>query len=282
MVDDLLDTSNDADGQTIWTAVRPIVDNLGVGRLVAPTRIGDIALLPGDIRLSEFEEFLSDAWADCFKRRLGALRATSSISDLVSSLDRQERFDFTFYDAGPNIGPLNRILLLDSDYFIVPVACDLFSVRALSTLGQTIKKWIIDTRTIRSIAPRDALSLPGAPKFLGYVPQRFRVYGQAMTADAQWYLREIRQRVYGDVSAVLRQIDTGLAPAPSMDPVIGRVKDVASLVQRAQREGVAIWECSASDNKAKEEVKQAFMEIASEFDAAAGGATAAGQSKDAT
>ena len=64
VVDDLLNHSNDPDGQTIWTAVKPIFDNTGVGRLVEPTTVGELGLLPGDIRLSEFEEFLGDAWAE--------------------------------------------------------------------------------------------------------------------------------------------------------------------------------------------------------------------------
>ena len=57
IVDDLLNHSNDQDGKTIWSAVRPVIENTGSVRLVDLTEIKDIALLPGDIRLSEFEEF---------------------------------------------------------------------------------------------------------------------------------------------------------------------------------------------------------------------------------
>lgn len=263
VVDDLLNHSNDPDGRTIWTAVKPVFNNTGVGKLVAPTMIGDIALLPGDIRLSEFEEFLGDAWADGFRRRLGGLRATSSISELVSRLHEQRSFDFVFYDTGPNIGPLNRVLLLDSDFFIVPVACDLFSVRALSTLGQTIKRWVIDAGTVASIAPDDAMLLQSEPRLLGYIPQRFKMYGQTMTREANSYLRQIRSRVHDDLSSVLRKVNENLAPARSTDPVVGRVKDFTSIVQRAQQEGVAIWECSLRNRREKDAAKVAFERIAS-------------------
>ena len=60
------------------------------------------------------------------RRRLGGLRATTAIHSLVNRLVDLYNFDFVFYDTGPNIGALNRVLLLDSNYFIVPVACDLF------------------------------------------------------------------------------------------------------------------------------------------------------------
>ena len=263
VVDDLLDRSSDPGGGTIWTAVKPIFDNTGVGRLVDPIMIGDIALLPGDIRLLEFEEFLGDAWADSFKRRVGGLRATAAIRDLVSRLHEQRPFDVVFYDAGPNIGPLNRALLLDSDFFIVPVACDLFSIRALATLGQTLKKWILDARTIRSIAPDNATLLRSEPMFLGYIPQRFKVYGQTMTRDANSYLREIRKRVHVDISSVLRKIDQNLAPAGLTDPVVGTVRDFTTIVQKAQREGVAMWECSAHNTAHKKAARTSFEKIAS-------------------
>ena len=153
-VDELLNQSGHSDGQTIWTAVSPVVHNTGPGRLVEPIAVeDDVKLLPGDIRLSEFEELLYDSWTDSLKRRLGALRATASISTLVSQIHRQSPLDYVFYDTGPNIGPLNRVLLLDSGFFVVPVACDLYSVRALATLGQALSKWIFDAETIAAIAP---------------------------------------------------------------------------------------------------------------------------------
>ena len=262
VVDDLLDHSNDQDGRTIWSAVKPVIDSTGSVRLVDLTEIGDVALLPGDIRLSEFEEFLGDAWADGFKRRMGALRATSSISYLISRLSSQRGFDFVFYDTGPNIGPLNRVLLLDSDFFIVPVACDLFSTRALSTLGQTIKKWIIDAETIDAIAPDGAMALKGRPEFLGYIPQRFRVYGQGMAREAKSYHKEIRNRVYKDISSVLRNIDRQLAPAHPANPLVGQVRDLASVVQIAQRQGVPIWDCKAPNTKLKQSARKSFFDIA--------------------
>ena len=262
IVDDLLDHSNDQSGKTIWSAVKPVLDSTGSVRLVDLTEIRDVALLPGDIRLSEFEEFLGDMWTDGFKRRLGALQATSSISYLISRLDSQRNFDFVFYDTGPNIGPLNRVLLLDSDFFIVPVACDLFSTRALSTLGQTVKKWIIDARTIDAIAPDGAMLLKGKPEFLGYIPQRFKVYGQNMTLEASSYHKAIKSRVHKDVSSVLREIDRKLAPARSADPAIGKVQDLASIVQAAQRQGVPIWDCKSPAGNQKKAARKSFFQIA--------------------
>ena len=265
VVDDLLDHSDGPNDQTIWTAVKPLFNEIGDSEIVKAVDVGRLALLAGDIRLSEYEEFLGEAWTNSYKRRLGGLRAIASIADLVTKICRERSFDFIFYDTGPNIGPLNRVLLLDSDFFIVPVACDLFSVRALSTLGQTLKKWIIDARTIASLAPDGAPLLPAKPRFLGYIPQRFKVYGQTMAHEAAQYLRQIKRRMYENVGAVMQELDPSLAPDPSVDPIVGQVKDFASLVQIAQREGVPLWQCSSTYTDQKEAAKRAFKDIASQL-----------------
>jgi cellulose biosynthesis protein BcsQ len=261
-VDDLLDKSDGPEGATIWTAVRPIIHQTPNGIAVEPAKVGAFRLLPGDIRMSEYEEFLGDAWTECFKRRLGGFRALTSISDIVAKIAANRHYDYVFYDTGPNIGPLNRVLLLDSDYFIVPVACDLFSVRALTTLGQTLKKWIVDARTIRSLAPDGTQLLSAFPKFLGYIPQRFKVYGQMMAQEPAHYLRQIRRQMYKSISSVLREVDDRLAPATTVDPVVGQVQDFVSLVQIAQREGVPIWNCSSTYVELRRTAQNAFRGIA--------------------
>ena len=270
VVDSLLTESNEANGQTIWSAVRPIVDNTGPGRLVEPLAIGDLKLLPGDIKLSEFEEFLYDSWTDSLKRRLGALRATTSISTLVSQIHRQSALDFVFYDTGPNIGALNRVLLLDSDFFIVPVACDLYSVRALATLGHALSTWMREAKTIETIAPNEAHLLRAKPTFLGYIPQRFKVYGQEMTTQALDYLRRIKERIHEDVSDALRKVDRSLAPPRSQDPQLGEIRDIASLVLSGQREGVSVWECSTGTPAQRNRARREFRTIASHIVRTAG------------
>ena len=46
--------------------------------------------------------------------------------------------DVVMVDVGPNVGALNRAVILGCDYFITPVAADLFSLRALTTVGRSV------------------------------------------------------------------------------------------------------------------------------------------------
>ncbi len=142
VVDDLLDNADTDKGQTLWSAVKPVVEATGeVKQIPALERLTNIFLLPGDVRLSEFEQELSPMWNECFQRKQKGFRGTTALSRLVNEAAAQNAVDFVFYDAGPNIGPLNRIILLDCDYFIVPAACDLFSLRALIYTQNRKERW---------------------------------------------------------------------------------------------------------------------------------------------
>jgi cellulose biosynthesis protein BcsQ len=243
VVDDLLDTSDQPDGRTLWTALKPVVNGTEPVREVEPYElpIDRLFLVPGDIRLSEFEQLLGDAWTDSFKRRIGGLRSTTALSTLASLLIETHKFDVVMYDTGPNIGPLNRVIVLDCDHLVVPVACDLFSVRALSTLGQTLKSWIVDWQTIASLAPDDIELLPGKPRFMGYIPQRFKVYGRTMAQAPTYYLRKVQKQIGSDVVKVLRKVGPRLVPSAGVDPRIGQVQEFSSLAQLAQRQGLPLW-----------------------------------------
>ena len=150
VVDDLLDSSDDPGGETLWSAVKPIADAMGGIEEITPIELSirGLYLLPGDIRLSEFESYLNDFWNECLQRKPRGYRGTMAISDLVNRVCSEFDIDYVLYDSGPNIGPLNRVILLDCDYFIVPVAADLFSLRALKTLGRTLVDWITSWDTI--------------------------------------------------------------------------------------------------------------------------------------
>src|SRR5260221_9546554 len=144
VVDSLLDNSDKENGETIWSALKPLVDESGDIKNVTPidSPMKGVLLVPGDIQLSTLEEDLGSSWGEAFQRKVRGLRRITGLSAYVNQLCTDHKIDYVFYDSGPNIGPLNRVILLDCDFFIVPAACDSFSIRAFKTLGQSLKKWL--------------------------------------------------------------------------------------------------------------------------------------------
>ncbi len=143
-------------------------------------------------------------WIDCLQRKTRGFSEMAAISSVALAEAKKCNADLITYDVGPNIGPLNRCILLGCDAFIVPAACDHFSSRALKTLGQSVINWIKDWRLISQLAPIEVPLLKGAPRYLGYVLQKFRMYGGELTHGHQIYARELEKESFASVVSVLR------------------------------------------------------------------------------
>lgn len=262
VVDSLLSESDLAKGQTLWSGLKPVVEGTGLPRQIPLIESSGLFLLPGDIRLSEFESMLDNFWSDCVQRRVRGFLGTNALSVLVNQAAEKIDADFVFFDAGPNIGPLNRTLLLDCDYFIIPAACDLFSVRALKTLGHTLRDWIGQWEGIQRFAPDGVPLLPGKPRFLGYIPQRFRIYGSSMSRGHTFYLGQLEKRVYSDIVEPLRKLDPMLADANVSSSRLGEVRDWGVLVEEAQNQGLPLVRVKGGNASTKEKAGATFTQIA--------------------
>jgi cellulose biosynthesis protein BcsQ len=264
VLDEWLDDSDSEDGVTLWSALRPIVQATGNLYKILPFEFGikNAYLLPGDIRMSDFEQELTQMWSDCFQRKIRGFRGTSALSELVNTTCRDQHIDFVFYDCGPNVGPLNRIVLLDCDYFVVPAACDLFSIRALKTLGQTMAAWVSDWRTISQLAPDGIYLFDGEPRFMGYIPQHFRIYRGQVSSGYAKYLAQIEKHIVSEVVKVLRRIDKRLASKSLSQNKLGQIKDFGSLANAAQIEGVPLKDATNGIPGQRRQAKIAFEAIA--------------------
>jgi hypothetical protein len=244
--------------------VKPIVEASGDVHIIPSKElsIDNLFLLPGDIRLSDFESELNQLWADCLQRKVKGFRGTSALSAVVNDVSEGLDIDFVFFDSRPNIGPLNRSILLNCDYLIIPAACDVFSVRALKTLGHTLASWIQDWQTILALAPDQVYRIPGRPTVIGYIPQRFRVYRGSPAGVQAKYLYQIERHVKSDIVAVLRKIDPALADSSPSQLLIGEVKDFSTLVTHSQEQGVPVSDVDAGTPEQRAEARVTFMNIA--------------------
>jgi hypothetical protein len=75
---------------------------------------------------------------------------------------------------------------------------------------------------------------------IGYIPQRFRVYGGNVASNYAQFLTRIDRRISADVGAVLRAIDKDLAPL-EFQSRLGLVRDFARRAVLGQEQGIPIW-----------------------------------------
>ncbi len=240
---------------TVAGAFAPLVS--GAGDVDVPpameVRTGSVWLLPGDIQLSTFEAILPNAWTESLAGNERGFRVTSAAYRMIENAAEMLNADFVFVDLGPNVGALNRAVLLGSDYLILPMASDLFSLRALPSVGQSLDTWIRQWGTAKSVAPALSFPLPpGRPKVLGYVSQQFNIYrGEATMAFSAWIDKmpsAIKDGLLDPLSAHQDgQGGTLAEPAASGDAKVGDLKNFHSLVPHAQNLRRAIFELEADD-----------------------------------
>jgi chromosome partitioning protein len=251
------------EGSTIWNAVAPLVTGAGDLKVPRPVQIRRGAwLLPGDIRLSNFEAILPVGWTEALAGEARGFRATSALHRLFIDLRRQTDAEYVFVDLGPNVGALNRSALIASDGFVVPLSPDLFSLMALPSVGNSLREWDRQWKTALTNKPDGIdFALPeGEPKPLGYVSQQFSVYGNRPAAAFRGWLERIRDAYEEGVLDPLGWTGEG------RDQIMGSLKNFASLVPLAQHTNKALFELSGTEARGAQYTRaQGTLELFTEI-----------------
>ena len=177
-------------GATIYSAMQPLMEGSGDLLSVTPQAVAEnLALLPGDLTLSEIEDELSTQWPRCLDGQVRAFRVTAAFDRMVRHVGATQIADFGLIDVGPNLGAINRCALVSADYVIIPIGADLFSIRGLQNVGPKLRSWRIEWKDRRERAPKtlEFTLSEGDMRPLGYVISRYSSYGSgAAKAFQRW------------------------------------------------------------------------------------------------
>src|SRR5208283_3139452 len=106
-----------------------------------------------------------------------------------------------------NLGALNRSVLAASEYFITPVAPDLFSIQGTENLGNKLVAWRKEWDQCNTAWAGDELSIPsGRPNYLGYVVQMHNmrtISDEGMTAGWAIYGKQLESAIETNIVAKL-------------------------------------------------------------------------------
>lgn len=126
---------------TVLKAIEPVIS----GEPYEPVHIEEITenlgLILGDLALSTFEDKLSDAWLKCLDGDIYSFRMMSIFNTILNDAATRFQAEYALVDAGPNLGAINRAILLSSNYMVIPVASDLFSLQGIKNIGTTLDTW---------------------------------------------------------------------------------------------------------------------------------------------
>lgn len=262
-------------GSTIYQCVKPLT---GVGDIIEPTlqkKADDLYLLPGDVNLSGYEDALSNEWPNSMgdNNLYRPMRILSSFWQVMQMAAKKIEADMILVDIGPNLGAINRSVLIATDYVVIPLGADLFSLQGLKNLGPTLKSWkslwnkrLDNWNSIREAQAYPGFQLPqGKMKPIGYLCQQHSVrLDRPVKAYDKWVNRipnVYRESVLDEPSNDnIKQAD---------DPYcLAIIKHYRSLIPMAQEHRKPIFNLTSADGaigshaNAVQAAKKDFQQLA--------------------
>ena len=232
---------------TVYGALQPLLEGTGDVRSPHLERPEEgLSLIVGDIKLSSAEEELSSQWPACLDRQPRAFRVISALWRIMQMAAKESDARSILVDVGPNLGALNRAVLVATDHVVVPLAADLYSLQGLRNLGPTLRSWRSEWEERYGRNPILDLPIPkGAMQPIGYVVQQHGVrLGRPVRAYDKWVNRMPKEYAMN----LLGNGPGPYPPSPDQDPhSLATVKHFRSLVPMAQEARKPIFKLKAAD-----------------------------------
>lgn len=262
-------------GSTIYQCVKPLTSVGDIAEPILQNIATDLYLLPGDVNLSGFEDALSAEWPNSMgdNNLYRPMRILSSFWQVMQMAAHKVQADLILVDIGPNLGAINRSVLVATDYVTIPLGADLFSLQGLKNLGPTLKNWksLWHKRLENWNSTAEKSSFPefklpkGKMETIGYLCQQHGVrLDRPVKAYDKWVQRipEVYREfvLYETLSEKIRQED---------DPYcLATIKHYRSLIPMAQEHRKPIFNLTSADGaigshaNAVQDAKKDFKQLA--------------------
>jgi chromosome partitioning protein len=165
------------------------------GKLLKTTN-ENLFLLPGHLDIADLDSQISLSL-----KIASGVPATKNIPGnlpkILQEIAKRENIDYLIYDLSPSVGGLNEVILMSSDYFIVPTSPDYFCLQAITSLEKNITKWHTEIARFKLDNKFDsgAFPIPNQPVFLGAIQQRYRPRNEKPAKSFQAWIDQIRESV---------------------------------------------------------------------------------------
>lgn len=224
------------------------------------TLCDNLLLFPGHLSVAEL-----DAQISVSLKIASGVPATKNIPanlpKLIGLVAEAYDVDYVLYDLSPNVGGLNEVILMSSDYFIVPTSPDFYCWQAIGSLATHIPKWHREiTRFKEDNGFGASYPIRNRPKFLGAIQQRYRPRKGAAAKSFELWITRIRDEVNRTLVPALERIDCTV-PREELERVLrasglkaydlANIADFNSLIAMSQKLSVPIF--ALTDEQIKDE-----------------------------
>ena len=245
-IEDFYDTGNYF---TIYNVIEPL--SLGKGYSeqlqIQRSEAFGVDVVLGDPRLALTEDLLAQDWKSASAGDARGLRTTFLFQQLLTLCSE---YDYVFFDMGPSLGSINRSVLIAADFFVSPMAIDIFSLKAIENISVSLKKWqsTLENGLKLNDHPDE---LPSGThgwsiRFAGYVTQQYTA-----KVDKSGERRAVAayERIMKRIPAVINQeFVQKLQPDQKLRTYeLGTVPNLHSLIPMSQNSRKPVFELKAKD-----------------------------------
>ncbi|KHT64543.1 chromosome partitioning protein [Photobacterium gaetbulicola] len=206
-----------------------------------------VDLIVGDPKLSIREDLLATDWAATRNGDPRGFQTTYAFKELVS---RFNNYDFVLIDIGPSLGALNRSVLLATDFFVMPLSVDIFSMMAVENIIKSLTSW---KRALEDAIERhykeeeyyfeiDNKKVQWDLNFAGYVMQQYRAKKKEGVRQAVGAF----ERIIEKQKLELNELSNFFNISPELTD-LGEVPTLSSVVPLSQQAHAPIFDLGAKD-----------------------------------
>nr|VFK53916.1 MAG: Cellulose biosynthesis protein BcsQ [Candidatus Kentron sp. TUN]VFK55809.1 MAG: Cellulose biosynthesis protein BcsQ [Candidatus Kentron sp. TUN] len=240
----------------------------------------NLHLLAGNVQFAEVEPRLTTSLlfsSNRFAQNATTMRIPGVFRKLFGMLGGYYNYDYILVDMSPSIGMLNQCLIMNSDYFIIPLAPDFYSWQALKSIGSVLPQAYNDFQPFRIENTLNGYKLPNQPQFMGYVIQKFRLQAGKSKSDEdknsiipskafQEWIDKIELRIKEELIPTLMGANMYVSGSDIVDVC---VPEFNSLIAKSQSSGKPVFELSDNEtydkkdkmeDRSKKEIKRGQFE----------------------
>ena len=209
----------------------------------------EVDLIPGDPKLALAEDLLASDWIAATAGNPRGLQTTFSFQNIVS---RYDDYDYIFIDVGPSLGALNRSVLIGSDFFVVPMSSDIFSLMAIKNISVSLVKWkaalekgLSNFAVEEGEAYKDSHGEFGwRLQFAGYITQQ---YTAKMTQGERRPVKAYEKIIKRMPTRIKNELTLKFSSLEQSDSKLGEIPNLHSVVPMSQSANAPIFKLKAKD-----------------------------------
>lgn len=208
-----------------------------------------VDLIPGDPRLALSEDLLASDWKTGSSGDPRGLQTTFTFWDIFQ---RFSHYDYLLVDVGPSLGAINRSVLLASDFFVMPMSSDIFSLMAIRNISLSLANWkktFMKALTNYSDIEKEEFtvrnkSISWRLKFLGYITQQYTAKAvRGVRQPVKAYDRIIKQAP----KLIKKELIKKFADMDDLSYKLGDIPNLHSVVPLSQTAKAPIFDLKGAD-----------------------------------